>query len=75
MNIEILGSLLSLYKNKQSILYYYVSDCSKDIIKNAILYDPSIDELHDNDIIYVLNNSEDMKYTYICKKCKSQWTN
>jgi len=57
MNIEILGSLLSLYKNKQSILYYYVSDCTKDIIKNAILYDPDIDELHDNDVIYVINKS------------------
>jgi len=35
----------------------------------------SCKECSNNDIIYVLNNSEDMKYTYICKKCKSQWTN
>ena len=27
------------------------------IIKNTILYDPDIDELHDNDVIYVINKS------------------
>jgi len=32
-------------------------------------------ECSNNDIIYIMNDTEDMKYTYICKKCNSQWTN
>jgi len=32
-------------------------------------------ECSNTEIIYILNNPEDMKYTYICKKCNSQWCN
>ena len=55
-------------------------------MNNFIKYDntlPSIKQSNikcpksceDNEIIYILNNSNDMKYTYICKSCNSQWSN
>ena len=32
-------------------------------------------ECSNTDILYVINDVENIKYTYICKKCNSQWTN
>lgn len=32
-------------------------------------------ECSKNDILYILNNSDEMKYTYICKECNTQWSN
>jgi|TARA_B110000495_G_C22802294_1_gene468625 DNA-directed RNA polymerase subunit M/transcription elongation factor TFIIS len=32
-------------------------------------------ECSNTDIIYTINDVENIKYTYICKKCNAQWTN
>ena len=32
-------------------------------------------ECSNENIIYIMNNVDEMKYTYICKNCNSQWTN
>ena len=57
MNIEILKDILSIYKNKQSILHYYLSDKVKETIIGCDLYDPSTSQLFLNDTIYVINKS------------------
>lgn len=57
MNIEILKDILSIYKNKQSILYYYLPDKVKETINGCDLYDPATSQLFLNDTIYVINKS------------------
>jgi DNA-directed RNA polymerase subunit M/transcription elongation factor TFIIS len=42
-------------------------------IKNTNIKCPK--SCKDSEIIYILNNSDNMKYTYMCKTCDSQWTN
>ena len=42
-------------------------------IKNTNIKCPK--SCKDSEIIYILNNSNNMKYTYMCKTCDSQWTN
>ena len=54
MNIEILKDILSIYKNKQSILHYYLPDKVKDTIKGCDLYDPSTSQLFLNDYLMCL---------------------
>ena len=57
MNIDILGSILSLYKNKQTILQYYLSDEVNRKLMRSKLFDPSTDELYLGDQIYLVNKS------------------
>ena len=56
-------------------------------MNDFIKYDPTLpsidsdnitcpnDTCDNKDILYILNNIDEMKYTYICKKCNEQWSN
>lgn len=54
-------------------------------MNDFIKYDPTLPSVNNDkiacptcskkDIIYILNNVDEMKYTYICKDCDTQWAN
>jgi len=57
MKLEILESILSIYKYKQPVLQYYLSDDVNEIISSSMLYDPMIDELYPGTKLYLIDKS------------------